>query len=375
MNISIDGRAATLYRGTGIGNYTYQLINNFNQIDFLNKYTILTPKDSNLDLNLKNNFSLTNSSGNPNNNFWEYIKTPNILEKNKYDIYHIPQNGIGMCENISCPSIITLHDIIPLKMPETVSPVFLKVFNEQLPTILNTTSSIITVSEFSKKDICEYFNYPEEKVYVTQLAAEEMYKPLDKHYCKEILKKRYSIDTDFILYVGGFSPRKNILGLIEAFNIVKNKTKKNLKLVIVGRHGFSYETYKKRTIELKLESSIIFPGFIKTDDMPYFYNASSMLVYPSFYEGFGLPVLEAMACATPVISSSLTSVPEVCGDASILINPSNIDDISSAILNIFNDKDLASSLIYRGLIHSSKFSWKKTAYNTLDAYENTLLSL
>ena len=375
MNISIDGRAATLYRGTGIGNYTYQLINNFNQIDFLNKYTILTPKDCNLDLNLKNNFSLTNSSGNPNNNFWDYIKTPNILEKNKYDIYHIPQNGIGMCENISCPSIITLHDIIPLKMPETVSPVFLKVFNEQLPTILNTTSSIITVSEFSKKDICEYFNYPEEKVYVTQLAAEEMYKPLDKHYCKKILKKRYSIDTDFILYVGGFSPRKNILGLIEAFNIVKNKTKKNLKLVIVGRHGFSYETYKKRTIELKLESSVIFPGFIKTDDMPYFYNASSMLVYPSFYEGFGLPVLEAMACATPVISSSLTSVPEVCGDASILINPSNIDDISSAILNIFNDKDLASSLIYRGLIHSSKFSWKKTAYNTLDAYENTLLSL
>ena len=198
MNISIDGRAATLYRGTGIGNYTYQLINNFNQIDFLNKYTILTPKDSNLDLNLKNNFSLTNSSGNPNNNFWEYIKTPNILEKNKYDIYHIPQNGIGMCENISCPSIITLHDIIPLKMPETVSPVFLKVFNEQLPTILNTTSSIITVSEFSKKDICEYFNYPEEKVYVTQLAAEEMYKPLDKHYCKKILKK--DIQLILILY-------------------------------------------------------------------------------------------------------------------------------------------------------------------------------
>ena len=372
MNISIDGRAATLYRGTGIGNYTYQLINNFNQIDFLNNYTILTPEDSKLDLNLKNNFSLANSSGNTNNNFWEYIKTPNILEENKYDIYHIPQNGIGICENSSCPSIITLHDIIPLKMPETVSDVFLKVFHNQLPAILKTTSSIITVSEFSKKDICEYLNYPKEKVYVTHLAAEDMYKPLDKSYCKRVLKKRYSIDTDFILYVGGFSPRKNILGLIEAFNLVKSKVKHPLKLVIVGRHGVSYETYKKRAIELNLESSIIFPGFIETNDMPYFYNASSMLVYPSFYEGFGLPVLEAMACATPVISSSLTSVPEVCGDASILINPSNIDDIASAILNIFNDKKLSSLLIHKGLIHSSKFSWKKTAYSTLDAYENTL---
>ncbi len=372
MNISIDGRAATLYRGTGIGNYTYQLINNFNQIDFLNNYTILTPKDSKLDLNLKNNFSLANSLGNPNNNFWEYIKTPNILEKDKYDIYHIPQNGIGICENSSCPSIITLHDIIPLKMPETVSDVFLKVFHNQLPTILKTTSSIITVSEFSKKDICEYLNYPKEKVYVTPLAAEDMYTPLDKSYCKMVLKKRYSIDTDFILYVGGFSPRKNILGLIEAFNLVKSKVKNPLKLVIVGRHGLSYETYKRRAIELNLESSIIFPGFIEINDMPYFYNASSMLVYPSFYEGFGLPVLEAMACATPVISSSLTSMPEVCADASILVNPSNIDDIASAILNIFNDKKLSSLLIHKGLIHSSKFSWKKTAYSTLDAYENTL---
>lgn len=374
MNIGIDGRAATLYRGTGIGNYTFQLLNNFNQIDFFNKYTIFTAKNSQLNLNLKENFSLSNLSEKSNNNFWEYIKTPNILENN-HDIYHIPQNGIGICEKNSCPSIITLHDIIPLKMPETVSDIFLKVFHEQLPTILKTTSSIITVSEFSKKDICKYLNYPENKIYVTHLAAEDMYKPLDKYYCKKFIKNKYSIDTDFILYVGGFSPRKNILGLIEAFNIVKRKTKNPLKLVIIGHHGLSYETYKKRSIELNLESSIIFPGFIETHDMPYFYNASSMLVYPSFYEGFGLPVLEAMACATPVVSSCLTSVPEVCGDASILINPSNIDEISSAILNILNDKKLASSLIYKGIVHSSKFSWKKTAYNTLDAYEKTLSSI
>lgn len=374
MKISIDGRAATLYRGTGIGTYTYQLINNFNQIDFLNDYTILIPEKSRLELRLKSNFSISKSSDNNESNFWKFTRCPNTLENFKYDIYHSPQNGIGLAENTPCPSVITLHDIIPLKMPETVSDVFLKIFNEQLPKILNTANGIITVSEFSKHDICTTLNYPEDKVFVTHLAAEDIYRPLNKKHCKDFLRRKYNINDDFILYVGGFSPRKNILGLIEAFSLVKSKSSSPLKLVIIGRHGLSYELYKKRAIELNLDSSVIFPGFIEVDDMPMFYSASSMLVYPSFYEGFGLPPLESMACGTPVISSSLTSVPEVSGAASLLVNPSSIDDISSAILRVLNDKEFASELIKTGLIHSSKFNWKKTAYNTLDAYENILSS-
>lgn len=372
MKIGIDGRAATLYRGTGIGTYTYQLINNFNQIDSLNDYRILIPENSSLDLNLKENFIISSSSTNKEKDFWKYIKTPNKINNYDFDIYHIPQNGIGLSQFTSCPSTITLHDIIPLKMPETVSDVFLKIFNEELPKILNTTDGIITVSEFSKEDICNTLNYPKEKVFVTHLAAEDIYKPLNKKHSKKYLKDKYGINNDFILYVGGFSPRKNILGLIEAFSLIKDKVKSPLTLVIVGKYGISYEIYKKRTIDLNIETSVIFPGFIEIEDMPVFYSASSMFVYPSFYEGFGLPPLEAMACATPVISSSLTSVPEVSGDAAVLINPSNITNIAESIIRIIEDKAFALNLIYKGLKHSAKFNWKKTSYSTLEAYEKIL---
>lgn len=372
MKIGIDGRAATLYRGTGIGTYTYQLINNFNQIDFLNHYRVLIPENSSLDLNLNENFIISPSSTNKEKDFWKYIKTPNKINNYDFDIYHIPQNGIGLSRFTYCPSTITLHDIIPLKMPETVSDVFLKIFNEELPKILNTADGIITVSEFSKEDICNTLNYPKEKVFVTHLAAEDIYKPLNKDYSKKYLKEKYGINNDFILYVGGFSPRKNILGLIEAFSLIKDKVKSPLTLVIVGKYGISYEIYKKRTIDLNIENSVIFPGFIEIEDMPVFYSASSMFVYPSFYEGFGLPPLEAMACATPVISSSLTSVPEVSGDAAVLINPSNITNIAQSILRIIEDKDFALDLIYKGLKHSAKFNWKKTSYSTLEAYEKIL---
>ena len=357
MKICIDGRAATLYRGTGIGNYTYQIINNLHQIDFLNEYNILTPEASSLKLPKKNNF-------------WEFINTKNPKENIIGDIYHIPQNGIGFSKPNDIKTVITLHDIIPMKMPDTVSETFLKIFNENIQNILNNTDGIITVSNFSKEDISKTFSYPKEKIFVTHLAAEEIYTPLNKFHSSQYLKKHYGIDRDFLLYVGGFSPRKNILGLIEAFNLVKNSYKRDLKLVIIGTKGPSYEIYRKKVDELNLSSSVIFTGFIPINDMPIFYSASKALVYPSFYEGFGLPPIECMACGTPVIASNLTSMPEVCQDAALLVDPYDVDEIKENILTLLNNHKFYSLMIYKGLSHSSKFNWKKTAYNTLEVYKH-----
>lgn len=370
MKVSIDGRAAKWYRGTGIGTYTYQLINNINQIDFLNDYLLFLPENSKLEENLRANFKVNNIPNNFCENFWEEVKVPNILTDECIDIYHVPQNGVGLCSKITCPSTITLHDIIPLRMPETVSDRYLRIFNEEMPDIISSTSGIITVSEFSKEDIAKEFNYPKDKIFVTHLAAEDIYRPLNKTNAKKYIKSTYGIEDDFILYVGGFSPRKNILGLIEAFSLLNNKYSKPLKLVIIGKHGLSYEKYKKRVEELNINSYVMFPGFIPLEDMPVFYNASSVFVYPSFYEGFGLPPLEAMACGTPVIASSLTSIPEVVSDAALLVDPLNVESLKSKIELLLQDKNLSSSLINRGLVHSSKFSWKKTAYDTIDAYNS-----
>ncbi len=371
MRIGIDGRAAKWYRGTGIGTYTYQLISNLNAIDSDNDYLIFLPENSTL-TNLNSNFKIEPIHHSPNNNFWEEVSVPNILDNSRIDMYHVPQNGVGLSENINCAKIITLHDIIPLKMPETVSDRYLNIFNNILPNLIPKCEGIITVSQYSKDDIAHYFNFPKEKIYVTHLAAEKIYKPLNKSICKNILNKKYSISDNFILYVGGFSPRKNIIGLIESFSLLNASKRKNLKLVITGKKGFSYSLYKNRAENLNISEDVIFTDFIPLEDMPIFYNSAKVLVYPSFYEGFGLPPLEAMACGTPVIASNVTSLPEVCSNSALLVNPNDIYQLSNCIENVLFDNKLATNMSKSGLIRSSDFSWKKTASNTINAYTDIL---
>lgn len=371
MKIGIDGRAAKWYRGTGIGTYTHQLISSLSKVDFNNDYLVFSPENSSLN-DLSNNFKIERLKSNLKDNFWDEVSVPNILENKNMELYHVPQNGVGLSENINCLRAITLHDIIPLRMPETVSDRYLKIFNEELPKMLKNCEGIITVSEFSKEDISKEFNFPKDRIYVTHLAAEDIYKPMDKFICKNLLKNKYNINDDFILYVGGFSPRKNIIGLIEAFSLIHPSKRKNKKLVITGKKGLSYSKYQKRADDLKISDDVIFTDFIPLEDLPLFYNCADVLVYPSFYEGFGLPPLEAMACGTPVIASNVTSLPEVCYNSALLINPYNIDELSSLIEQVINDNNLSLSLTNKSLSRSKNFSWNNTAKKTINAYANML---
>ncbi|MEG0297170.1 MAG: glycosyltransferase family 1 protein [Clostridium sp.] len=367
MKIGIDGRAANWYRGTGIGTYTYQLLNNLNRVDNDNDYLIFLPESSSL--NLKDNFKVEATKGAVSENFWDEVRVPNILSNQQMELYHVPQNGVGLSDNIDCLKAITLHDIIPLRMPETTSDRLRKIFNEELPKIINSCEGIITVSEFSKQDIAKEFNFPKDKIFVTHLAAEDIYRPLSKCKCKKVIEKKYGIEDDFILYVGGFSPRKNILGIINAFSLINKDVKSNVKLVITGRKGISYNNYKSRVDELNLGDSVIFTDFIPLEDLPIFYNASELLVYPSFYEGFGLPPLEAMACGTPVIVSNVTSLPEICHDSALMINPYNIDELSYAMERVLSDSLLKLTMVQKGLMKSSNYSWELTAKQTIEAYK------
>ena len=370
MKIGIDGRAAKWYRGTGIGTYTYQLITNLSKYDNLNHYLTFIPEDS--DLNLKDNFSIAYTKDSSNDNFWDDVKVPNLLDNFNMELYHVPQNGVGLSGNVNCPKTITLHDIIPLRMPQTVSDRYLRIFNEEMPKILDNCDGIITVSEFSKLDIAEEFNFPKEKIFVTHLAAEDIYRPIDRAYCKKFIKDNYKIADNFILYVGGYSPRKNIIGILEAFSLLKDNLKEDLKIVITGKKGISYEIYKNKAIELGISNSVIFTDFIPLNDLPIFYNACEFLVYPSFYEGFGLPPLEAMACGVPVIASNVTSLPEVCRNSAILIDPNDIDELCYSMERVLTDSFLKLTMIERGLSTSNNYSWKNTALNTIKAYESII---
>ncbi|MGH4117967.1 glycosyltransferase family 4 protein [Clostridium sp.] len=374
MKIGIDARAAKWYRGTGIGTYCYQLIHSLNKIDNYNDYLLFVPEDHKLTIPFQKNFRIENIAKYNQNNFWNEVTVCNKLIDKSMDIYHVPQNGIGLPKDKNCPFVITLHDVIPYKMPETVGEQYLKIFNEKLPDIIPLCDGIITVSEYSKEDIIKAFNFPREKIYVTYLASEDIYKPYDKVLSKSIIQKNYSITGDYILYVGGFSPRKNILGLLNSFSLLLPKLKKDMKLVIAGSKGKSYDIYKKRAEELHIESNVIFPGFISMDHIPFLYNACELFVYPSFYEGFGLPPIEAMACGVPVIASNVTSIPEIVKDSTLLVNPYDVNDLSEKMYNALHDNSLRQSLITKGLKRASELTWEGTAKDTLAAYKNILLN-
>lgn len=375
MKIGIDGRAAKWYRGTGIGTYTYQLISSLSKVDKKNDYLLFMPESCNSDIRLDKNFQVRSITENNQSSFWDEVNIPNILKDKDIELYHVPQNGVGLPEAKDCPFIITLHDVIPYKMPETVGENYLRIFSEEMPKIVSRCDGIITVSNFSKDDIAEAFNFPKEKIFVTYLAAEDIYRPLDKAECSQLIKSHYSIEGDYILYIGGFSPRKNITGLIEAFSKLKEVYKKDLKLVIAGKKGKSYSIYKQRAEDLNIADSVIFPGFIPLEHLPELYNAAKLFVYPSFYEGFGLPPIEAMACGVPVIASNVTSVPEIIKDCALFIDPHNVDNICEAMYSALLDCDLRQRLILSGLTRSSELTWSNTAANTLIAYSKTINNL
>lgn len=301
--------------------------------------------------------------------FWDEYYIPYHIEQKKPMIHHIPQNGLSMPKKNSPEYIVTIHDLIPYILPETVGPSYAAKFQNEIPYIVKECSHILTVSEWSKKDLLYLFDIPEDKVTVTPLAAHECFKPLPLKATKEYLQRKYKISEDFILYLGGFSKRKNVSGLLYAFSKLQSILNRSLKLVLLGQGKDDWRGLKELAYRLKISEHVIFTGFIDEADLPCFYNASIAFVYPSLYEGFGLPVLEAMSCGTPTITSNCTSIPEVTGEAAILIDPHDTDALTASMLEVIECPDIRENLKTKGLLRASTFNWMKTAEKTLEVYE------
>jgi len=367
VKIGIDARAAIWYRGTGIGTYTYQLIRNLASVDLKNNYRFFWPGDEYKDLDPRTD-AVFNSILKHKDKFWEEVHIPAVLEGENINVYHVPQNGIGLPVRKNCPLIVTVHDLIPYVYPETVGRTYLKVFLQEMPRIMEDADKVITVSEWSKRDIQKIFKLPDERIVVTYEAAEEIYRPLDKRKCGEFIKQKYGIDSRFILYLGGFGSRKNISSLINAFFELKNDLDFDIKLVIVGKPGRDFEDLNLLVEALGIKDRVEFPGFAPVEELPLFYNAALIFVYPSIYEGFGLPPIEAMACGTPTITSKSSSMPEVVGDGALLINPFDSIELAESMYRLINDEDLALHYTVKGLARANLYSWRKTAEQTMLTY-------
>ena len=369
MKIAIDARSATLHQGTGIGTYTNNLISEILSIDSKDEFTLFCSGKFNEDFN-KKNANIIFSSGR-HGGFYEKYYIPNTLNELHSDLYHIPQNGVGFNFDTEIPTIVTIHDLIPYIMPETVGKGYLERFLRDMPNIISNSCGILTVSEYSKKYILKFFSsYPEDKIFVTPLAANNNFKPLNKNDCKLYVEHTFDVKDPYILYIGGFSLRKNVLGLIKAFSKVYKDLNKPYKLLLGG--GLKDEGEKLFTFvkENNLQDKVIFCGYVEDEILPILYSGCEAFVYPSLYEGFGLPPLEAMSCKAPVITSNLTSIPEVTGDNAILINPHNTSELETSLVTLLNDETLKASLSEKGYLRSLEFTWTKTAQNTLAAYKN-----
>ncbi len=370
MKIAIDARGVNWYKGTGIGTYTDKIL----------RYMIKTHKEifyqiywsgKDYDEFESDNTKILMASK-KNHKFFEQYYFPCNLKDDNVDIYHIPQNGIGISEKIDCKKVVTVHDLIPYILPETVGKGYLAKFLQEMPRIIDLSDGIITVSECSKKDILKFFPNSKDKVFVTPLAADDKYKPLDREKCKNIIKENYNINKPFILYIGGFSPRKNVKSLILAFSKIYKKLEEEYNLVIVGSNKDDINILKDFSIALNVETLVKFTGFVSEELLPVFYNACNVFVYPSLYEGFGLPPLEAMSCGTPVITSNISSIPEVVGDGGILIDPFDTDILENSLEKLLNDENLRNSLSLKALERSKNFSWEKTSEKTVESYKKIL---
>lgn len=370
MRIAFDARGVNWYNGTGIGTYAENVLKNIIEINTNNFFNIYW-NGGEYDNYRRENTQIIMTSKRQ-HRFFEELYFPENLTKDNIDIFHIPQNGIGYSKKFNNNIIVTIHDLIPYIMPETVGKGYLQMFLKELPYIIENSQGIITVSESSKKDILKFFPVDENKIFVTPLAADAKYHPMDKEKCSDYIKKNYNISDPFILYLGGFSPRKNVLSLIKAFAEIYDKLDQEHALVLIGESKDQECILKDFSSRQKIKSKIIFTGFASESDLPVFYNAAQCFVYPSLYEGFGLPPLEAMSCGTPVITSDISSIPEVVGDSGLLFNPLDEKALADILLKLLTDGNLRNDLSIKGLKRSKEFSWKKTAKKTLEAYNKTI---
>jgi glycosyltransferase involved in cell wall biosynthesis len=230
---------------------------------------------------------------------------------------------------------------------------------------------IIAISENTKKDIMDCFGIEDEKIRVIYLGVDRQFSPQPDPNEADVLSK-YNLPSGYILNVGTLEPRKNLLRLINAYKMVASTREPVPKLVIVGWQGWRNEDLGKLVRESGLADQVVLVGYVPDDDLPTLYRNATVFVYPSLYEGFGLPPLEAMACGTPVITSNVSSIPEVVGDAGILIDPYNTTEIARAIASVLNNEELRESLRTSGLVRSRLFNWDKTARETLKLYQEVI---
>ena len=284
------------------------------------------------------------------------------------DVFHATDHVLPRLTHTR--SVFTLHDLTVVKHPETHSALNRWFSQLMLPRFLRAADAIIAVSFSTQQDAATLYGIAADRMRVVHLGVRPRFKSIDPAVCAAA-RTRYRLPDRFILTVGTIEPRKNMTVLLESYRILKDQGT-DLKLVIAGKPGWHYQPFFSRLRDLGLEHEVILPGFLPDEDLPAVYALAEVFAFPSLYEGFGLPALEAMACGTPVICSNTSSLPEVAGDAALLITPTDVRSWAQALAQVTRDRAFHAELRQRGLRQAARFTWEETARQTLAIYHETL---
>jgi glycosyltransferase involved in cell wall biosynthesis len=369
MRVAIDARKIHDFV---VGTYIRNVLRHLALIDQDTEYVLLCREpDLGVSAQLGPNFrSVLEPS--PNYSVREQIHVPWVLHRERPDVFHAPHYVLPAA--VRCRSVVTIHDCIHLLFPQYVSR---RVLSRRAARLYARTAMwlaarrsdrILTGSEASKRDILRLFNVPADKIEVVYHAIDEHFAvtPGDDRVAQ--VRERYQLHHTFALYVGSIRPHKNLLRLIEAFHRLRQSGLDDLQLLIIGDEISKLPALRRAVHRHKLHKHVRFLGYVADDTLAVLYRLASVFVFPSLYEGFGLPPLEAMASGTPVVTSNVSSLPEVAGDAAIFVDPYDVSSIVDGMRRVLTEPALAESLRRKGLRRAREFSWERSVRRTLDVY-------
>lgn len=367
MRIGIDARIVHYSRG-GIRSYVVHLLKALEALDGETDYRVLhSRKDRGHSLPGSNFHSV--ACWTPSHHRLERWALGIEVARLGLDLLHSPDfipPAFGYHR-----SVITVHDLNFLYYPRFLTPESRRYYNDQIEWAVRRADHVLADSHATKSDLTSMLDVPSEKVTVVHLAADPVFRPLSEAGAREAAE-RYELAPGFLLFVGTLEPRKNLPGLLRAYRTLLDDRVIAGPLVVAGGRGWLYDDIFEHVQTLHLDDQVRFLHSVPDADLPELYNAASVLVLPSFYEGFGLPALEAMSCGTPVVAADRASLPEVVGDAGLLVDPDDPEDIARALGRVLTEDALRARMQERGLERAARFTWEETARATLAVYRDVV---
>lgn len=365
MRIAINCRSFLNRQYAGIGRYAYNLVKTLSEIDQDNEYWLYVQKRY---FDFKRRVPRISAKNFAVKIDWLNRGLSQVLKP--IDIYHSPSpDHLNITD---AKIVVTVHDLVYKTYPQGHTPQTCETTDKQLRTIVEKADRIICCSQNTIKDLCHYFPVERKRICL-------VYQGVDKNIFYEIegeelrrakaVIKRKGVEGPFLLFVGTIEPRKNLQNLLRAFAQLKRKQRFWGKLVIIGMTGWMVDEVRRALREVNLSTQVVFLGYVSDETLRYFYNLAEAFVFPSFYEGFGYPIVEAFCCGAPVICSNVSSCPEIAQDAALLINPNVPEDIAEAIYKVTEDKTLKLKLQEKAIKRAADFSFLKTTQETLEVYK------